>query len=405
MIHAAGGADGVEVGPSTFDLLARLSAPVWLIAPRGQVVWLNASARSALSLAEAAAPATIAAVMSDDVAAALTAVPAGRWVHGGVLFHTDTKECLVPCRLFRLEGFASGSDERSLTFAEALVDVATRTEVLRLTEQLAAISGAFPDVRLVLRRDGTITDWTAADITDLPLPAAWIDGRRLQDILPEPGGGEAADALRRLAHGSPVAQFGYTLDRADGSRIFDGRVVALPDAVRVMAIMRNVTDVSRAQTSAAQAHQRLLDALECISEGFVLFDEDDRMVLCNNRFRDIYSAAMDMITPGVQYEALLRAGVARGIFLDARHREEAWIAERLRRHREPGEPFEERLSNGRWLRIEERRTSDGGIVGIRTDITTLRARLTGGEPVTSGWVSVADTESDGAAASIEVVRS
>src|SRR5262249_54677411 len=79
-----------------------------------------------------------------------------------------------------------------------------------------------------------------------------------------------------------------------------------------------------------------------------------------------------IIQPGITFEEIIRASVAADHIAKAAGRGEAWIAERMALHRNPQGPFEHPLTNGRWLLVDERRTSDGGIVGIRTDITRLK---------------------------------
>jgi len=122
------------------------------------------------------------------------------------------------------------------------------------------------------------------------------------------------------------------------------------------------------------AEAMLRDAIESISEGFLMYDSDDRLALCNTRFREIYAVAEDIFVPGRKFEDILRAGVERGQYPDAKGNEEDWIAKRLRLHQELQEPIERQLPDGRWVKIAEKRTSSGGTVGIRTDITDLKTR-------------------------------
>ena len=133
-----------------------------------------------------------------------------------------------------------------------------------------------------------------------------------------------------------------------------------------------VEDLAHAEEALRTSQSRLVDAIECIPDGFALYDAADRLVICNDRYRDVYPKHADILTPGSRFEDMLRIGVERGEFADAIGREEEWIQERLAQHRTPTGPIEQRLSDGRWLRVEEKRTRDGGIVGLRTDITALK---------------------------------
>lgn len=98
------------------------------------------------------------------------------------------------------------------------------------------------------------------------------------------------------------------------------------------------------------------------------------MVLCNQRYREIYALSEDAIQPGMTFEEILRAGLAKGQYPEAEGKEDEWLADRLRLHLACGAPIEQQLPDGRWLRIEERRTNEGGIVGFRVDITEQKRR-------------------------------
>lgn len=133
-------------------------------------------------------------------------------------------------------------------------------------------------------------------------------------------------------------------------------------------------DPVSAPLTATQEGALLLAALEALPDGFVLFDADDHIALYNERYREMYRDSADLIAVGTSYEHGLREGVRRGQYPEARGREEAWIAERLRQHRDPHAPIEQRTADGRWVRILERRTPTGETVGLRVDITGIKER-------------------------------
>lgn len=120
------------------------------------------------------------------------------------------------------------------------------------------------------------------------------------------------------------------------------------------------------------AEAELKDAMEALPDGFVLYDNNDRLVHCNQRYREIYRESGDLRVPGVKFSDLIRSGVERGQYPDAIGNEEEWIAQRIHDHRYPGKPLEQHLPGDRWLRIQERRTTTGGLVGFRIDITELK---------------------------------
>ena len=120
-------------------------------------------------------------------------------------------------------------------------------------------------------------------------------------------------------------------------------------------------------------HARLLDAIDLIPEGLVIFDQDDRYVLWNRKYQEMFDPAGDIITAGARFEDVLRIRLARGCFPEAAGREEEWFAERLAQHGQPQIRLEHQIAPGRWCRIEERRTKIGSI-GLRVDITDLKER-------------------------------
>ena len=119
---------------------------------------------------------------------------------------------------------------------------------------------------------------------------------------------------------------------------------------------------------------RLREAIECMADGFALFDADDRLVLCNSKYRDAYPLIADLMVPGTPFEDFVRTGVARGQYAGPIASIEDFIQHRIALHRNPAGAHEVELSGNRWLRIDERRTGDNGIVGIRTDITDAKRR-------------------------------
>jgi diguanylate cyclase (GGDEF)-like protein/PAS domain S-box-containing protein len=130
---------------------------------------------------------------------------------------------------------------------------------------------------------------------------------------------------------------------------------------------------ARAEAAAQTAHRRLLDAFEVVPEGLALFDADDRLILWNRRYVEMYPQAGN-VAVGTRFEDLLRAGIARGLYPAAQGREAEFLAERLSQHNQPRSNVEQQLAGNRWVRAEEQRTSDGGVIGVRIDITELKNR-------------------------------
>jgi two-component system, cell cycle sensor histidine kinase and response regulator CckA len=139
----------------------------------------------------------------------------------------------------------------------------------------------------------------------------------------------------------------------------------------VAAIEREMQDAD-VRRQRRHAESQLLVAIESISEGFILFDAQDRLVICNETYKRIYDATADLTVPGATFEDMIRVGAERGQCEQAIGRADQFIIERTAQHRACGEPFEQMLTDGRCILIDERRTRDGGTVGIHSDITALK---------------------------------
>lgn len=121
------------------------------------------------------------------------------------------------------------------------------------------------------------------------------------------------------------------------------------------------------------AQTRLFGAIESISEGIVLYDAEERFVLCNSRHRELHPETADLHRPGVTFEELLRASIERAqIVLPYGVDSETFVRNRLRQFRNPGEQIERQLTSGRWIRVNEQRTPDGGVIRVTTDITPIK---------------------------------
>ncbi|NEW99546.1 EAL domain-containing protein [Rhodopseudomonas sp. BR0G17] len=132
--------------------------------------------------------------------------------------------------------------------------------------------------------------------------------------------------------------------------------------------------VAAALEEARRSHARLREAIDILPQGIVFLDPDGRYILWNKRYAEIYKASADQFEPGARIQDTMRIGIARGDYPEAEGREEEWIAERLQRMFNPGSSHEQVLADGRCIQIEERTTSDGGIIGLRVDITELKQR-------------------------------
>ena len=139
-------------------------------------------------------------------------------------------------------------------------------------------------------------------------------------------------------------------------------------------ITRTRAEAEAAIANARKSHERLREAIDILPQGIVFLDAEGRYILWNKKYAEIYNRSSDLFKPGARLEDTIRVGVARGDYPEAIGREEEWIAERLARLYQPGERHEQTLADGRVVLIDERLTEDGGVIGLRVDITELKQR-------------------------------
>jgi signal transduction histidine kinase/CheY-like chemotaxis protein/HPt (histidine-containing phosphotransfer) domain-containing protein len=133
----------------------------------------------------------------------------------------------------------------------------------------------------------------------------------------------------------------------------------------------------RNEAERTRAREVLENAIESLSDGFVMFDADDRLVVCNQRYRDFYAVTGPFVVPGIKFSDMIREGAKRGQYPQAGPDIEGFVREIQTWHKGNHPPIERLLPDGRWVLVTERGTPDGGTVGIRTDITALKHAMSG----------------------------
>ncbi|MCZ4313872.1 PAS domain S-box protein [Comamonadaceae bacterium G21597-S1] len=128
-------------------------------------------------------------------------------------------------------------------------------------------------------------------------------------------------------------------------------------------------DVTLAKRAAAEVRRADRLMRLAIDAAVVLYDPDDRLVFCNDKYREWHGDLAQQVVPGIRFEELLRLAVRHGHFPQAGSREEAWVAERLALHQRDHSEQVQVTHDGRSLRVVERRLPDGHTVGFRIDIT------------------------------------
>jgi PAS domain S-box-containing protein len=141
----------------------------------------------------------------------------------------------------------------------------------------------------------------------------------------------------------------------------------------IYVFMRDISARKQAEIDVTKANNLLYEAIRSIAEGFTIYDENDRLIVCNEAYLDFYNTSRDLIVPGATFEQIVRKGAERGQYQEAIGRVDEWVSERVRKHQAAdGSHLEQLLGDGRWLLIIEDRTPSGYIVGNRIDITARK---------------------------------
>jgi hypothetical protein len=137
-------------------------------------------------------------------------------------------------------------------------------------------------------------------------------------------------------------------------------------------IYTDFTDLKTAEQRALQAEQRLYNAIDCMADGFRLWDADDRLILSNRVFKS-QAIIPESTQVGRTFEEDIRGAISHGIVPGVKGREEEYVRQRVAQHRRAdGTPFEVGRTDGRWFEARELRTDEGGVVQIRTEITEFK---------------------------------
>lgn len=154
-----------------------------------------------------------------------------------------------------------------------------------------------------------------------------------------------------------------------------------------VSIRYDITDRKKAEVALREENERrqqaetlLMDVIDSVPDAIIAFDKDDRLVLLNEAYKRFHAEIAEHIATGMSFEEMMKLAVRRGQFAipgGTAVDEDKWMRNRLKAFRKPGRPFTQQLRDGRWLQVQERRSASGNMVGVRTDITSLkRAELT-----------------------------
>lgn len=252
----------------------------------------------------------------------------------------------------------------------------------RLLDSLETISDGF----LLVGSDGLVKLWNrryleifgdaaGGDISDIVIVGKpFIDmiregyGRGM--FKPHPDGVEGWIENRRTLSKEASADLEIELNNGRWLQINER---AMSDGGRV-SVYADISDFKTRESELEAARGRFEDAIEALSSGFVLFDSEDRIVVCNTKYREYFSELSDMVEPGTAFVDIIEAAVERDFFPDAVVAQEGWLADLLERRSATSGVREQYMKSGLWLQISDHRTKDGGIVSIYTDVSELKNR-------------------------------
>jgi len=162
-------------------------------------------------------------------------------------------------------------------------------------------------------------------------------------------------------------------------------------------LARMVEETQAAKADADSSRVQLGEAIEAISEGFALFDSDDRLVMCNSVYRHYFERVSEMVTPGERFVDFMRLALERGMFplVGDVDDVEAWLEKVLERRAERRGTREQFIDGDIWLQISDHRTAEGGTVSTYTDVTELKNRQQQQQELIDK-LQIAHTEAEGA---------
>ena len=171
-------------------------------------------------------------------------------------------------------------------------------------------------------------------------------------------------AMTRLADGDTAVEIPYR-----------GRNDEVGDMANALAVFRDTAKEIQESNhrEIEEGRRRLINAIENISEGFSLYDANDKLVVCNSVYRDLFFPKKIIETEiGKSFEEIMRQATKQGLIQDAWEREEDWLRERLQNHRKRLSTEMQRRADDRWILINERKTEDGSTVAVYSDITQIK---------------------------------
>ncbi len=273
-------------------------------------------------------------------------------------------DSLTPHRVGALLGACPAEARAALT--DALSDLGAAlggTALVVLADGSAIAAGEAPDAGAAQAR--FITPWRARLAQGEMIDAANGDDAQAAGgllVIPALEGGRLVGVFAAERQGAPGG------DAAEVAPMAQGLVHAW---ARIARQDMGADTPAMAPDADAAPQADLMLAIETIDDAFALFGADDRLVICNERYREIYALTAPVLKPGVSFDEIERFALKQGQLADGIGREEEWMRDRMAGRKSPQRDMLQRLSNGRVIRVRERRTADGGLIAIHTDITEM----------------------------------
>jgi len=240
---------------------------------------------------------------------------------------------------------------------------------------------AAPDGIVVVDERGVIVLVNAEADRMFGYPRDALLGQLIEVLVPIPARARHLEHVKHYQAGPRLRPMGSGLDlqgrRHDGSEL---PVEICLSPIRhaggslVVAGIRDVTDRRRIEREARRANAYLLSAVDTIQDAFVLYDEDERVVMVNRACRQLYGSALGDTIQGRKLDELLSAALTSGIFDLSDETRESLYQRWLAYHRAPIGTLEVRTGRGRHLRIVARQTPEHGTVTLMMDVTDHVAR-------------------------------
>lgn len=229
------------------------------------------------------------------------------------------------------------------------------------------------------------------------LSPEWHYGKTRTEIgAPEAVSAEAwQDHEETLRRHEPYTDFFFQRSGPDGVKWMCTNGVPFFDSKGIFKGYRGTASDVTDQVTTKSRMSVLAAAMEQLSESVVLWDQDDKLLVCNDRFRQFNVATPETTEPGTPIEAHFRAGIEKGVYPDSNGREEEWFAERMKRYKNPGPPFEVERGDGQWVLIHEQRIEGGVTATIATDITKLKVAARAGREKAAILEAALETIPDG----------